>query len=992
MKIQHLKYLILLFLILHAAISNSIRAQAVAEVGGVLQKNTFWSSDTIYNITELLRVKNFTLTIEAGTRVKANQAVGISIEEGGALIANGTTNDSIRFEANHQENEDWYWQGIKIISVSSSQQCQLSYAVIRQATIGIEAIASDSISIQNSLITANRNIGIRLFNSSFARILNNTITENFRGVEIYATDPENRSANNLVKGNKLKNTTNNIIIFNYNYGSCPNNIIEENLILGGLHGIWLFNSSNGGSGYAHISRNIIISSGTEAQGYGIHVAMDSTILNQNIFWDNTIPVHFTNAHYCHLINNQIYANRKGLSIGNNASDIIAFNNTFTGNLDQLITFLSHEGVRFNENNIFFNRKKEELVENKIGNSINMTGNYWGTVDVAAISDLIYDVYDDPALGEIRVWPFLENALTSPPIAPPAFVEARLINGFMQLQWMKSKESDFSYFKIYQGNFEDYGFIDGFTQITSDTFFVFNEQPGWHQLAITASDAAAAKNQAMLNGHESAFAFPVLMPWAGNNMISCQTNEFIDLDAASAPPGYDSLYWTSTGDGNFNDETQLNPRYYPGEEDFQSGQLKLILHLVVEGKLLTDSVSVEIHPLPTLDAGQDAVIRKGDVFLTDQAEASNFEGVWWSTPGDGFFTRPDSLRTIYIPGINDLDQEQVLLILQVFTPACGTLSDTLVLSVKNMYSLQGTVAADGVFLPEQPVLAYYLNSGKFPQKMFLTHADASGNFKFDNLFEGSYYLYAPADTTSTLLSSYYATGNSWSEAYKLMLDANTYDIDLKLNNEAYKLPPGTASIHGFFELPTQLTSISDTYCQSWFSDATFTCSTGLPNVSVNLYSGMGEQLLQHTLTSKEGIFRFEQLPFGDYRLKAEIAGYESDFSPLISLSPGMSAINDVRLFVQDQRKITIEGGEARQIQLSSFIYPNPVKEHLFLNLDQFEDAVTIEVFRLDGRKILELNPSLSQNPVQISFKNIAAGSYLVKLSHRSHITSTIILKE
>ena len=107
MKIQRLKYVMLLLMIVYAAISNSIRAQAIAEVGGVLQKNTFWSSDTIYNITELLRVKSFTLTIEAGTRVKANQAVGIIIEEGGSLVAIGTANDSIRFEANHQENEDW---------------------------------------------------------------------------------------------------------------------------------------------------------------------------------------------------------------------------------------------------------------------------------------------------------------------------------------------------------------------------------------------------------------------------------------------------------------------------------------------------------------------------------------------------------------------------------------------------------------------------------------------------------------------------------------------------------------------------------------------------------------------------------------------------------------------------------------------------------------------------------------------------------------------
>lgn len=992
MKAHFYTLLQLFALLLYLAVHPTTFAQPTVEVGGILQKDTYWSSDTIYIITDLLRVNTgLSLTIEAGTHIKVNQAGGISIE-GGSLIARGSKNDSIRFVPNYQENDDWYWQGIKVVSATTLEQFQIAFATIQRATIGIEAVSSDYILVENSLIAKNRNIGIRLFNSSFASILNNEIIANFLGIEVYATDPGNQSANNLFKGNNLKNTTTNIIVFNYNHGSCPNNIIEENLIQEGLHGIWLFNSVEGGTGHAHISRNIIIRNGTDNQGYGIHVAMDSTIISQNIFWNNYIPAYFTNAHYCHFINNQVYANQKGISVRNNSADIIALNNTFSGNKEHIVRFRAHEGVRFNENNIFYNELKQDIAINSTAFPIDMSENFWGTSDATTIAHLVYDRYDDPTLGEIQVWPLLENALTANPIAPPAYVEAQLIDGYMHLQWRKAKESDFDAFKIYQGNFQNYAFMDGITQITADTFFVFQEQSGWQQLAVTAIDKEANGNSPMLDGNESAFAFPVLMPWAGYDIIACQTNDFIGLEHATAPPEIDSLYWITSGDGNFNDALQLNPRYYPGEQDLQSGRLELILHIVAGGKLLKDTLSVTIHPLPLINAGQDAIIRKGDVFLTDKATATNFEGVWWSTPGDGIFSRPDSLQTIYIPGINDLDQEKVLLILQVFTAACGTFSDTLTLSIRNMYTLEGTVSAGGTYLPEQPVLAYYLNGGVSAQKVFLTHSSSSGGFRFDKLFEGEYYIFSPADTISSNIASYYAKAVHWQDAYKLLLNANTFDIDIKLEAAKINLPIGNGQISGFFENPGSTLAIAESYCQPWFNEAIFDCTVGLPNVSVMLYSAHGKKLLQHTLTSIEGNFSFTNLPYGDYHVKAEIAGYEGGFSEVLSLSSETKYLNNIHLSIIEENKIKVFSSEIEDVPSNEMVYPNPFTDVLHIKLKNMDNEHVIEIFSIEGRKLKTFFINSEVENVRLHLMDLPAGTYILRLKNIQSSLQTIILKQ
>ncbi len=63
-------------------------------------------------------------------------------------------------------------------------------------------------------------------------------------------------------------------------------------------------------------------------------------------------------------------------------------------------------------------------------------------------------------------------------------------------------------------------------------------------------------------------------FAGNQQVICAGNT-VRLNDATAQ-NYSSLRWTTTGDGSFTDDTQLNAEYVPGTNDSITGNVMLIL--------------------------------------------------------------------------------------------------------------------------------------------------------------------------------------------------------------------------------------------------------------------------------------------------------------------------------------------------------------------------------------------------------------------------------
>ncbi len=201
-----------------------------------------------------------------------------------------------------------------------------------------------------------------------------------------------------------------------------------------------------------------------------------------------------------------------------------------------------------------------------------------------------------------------------------------------------------------------------------------------------------KDEGMSIGYDAAWIdfieFPVQQLTtadAGADARICEGNTFKPEAIAT---NYQSLAWSSTGSGLFNDSSIFNPVYYPSPSDIEGGSIQLILTLTgfSYGETVKDTLLLTIAPKPALNAGPDTYTCTGEVFTTS-ASASNYISSHWSSQGDGVFDNADTLRTAYRPGPAEIHSGKAILVLQINPEAvCAQLSDTLILNIYTGFSV------------------------------------------------------------------------------------------------------------------------------------------------------------------------------------------------------------------------------------------------------------------------------------------------------------------
>ena len=99
-----------------------------------------------------------------------------------------------------------------------------------------------------------------------------------------------------------------------------------------------------------------------------------------------------------------------------------------------------------------------------------------------------------------------------------------------------------------------------------------------------------------------FVYEQPVAFAGNQASMCG-NSTVSLSGATAS-NYSTLFWTSSGDGTFNNQTILNPVYTPGPNDYLSGSITLTLTAEGLGKsgsciAAISNINLTLNPLPIL---------------------------------------------------------------------------------------------------------------------------------------------------------------------------------------------------------------------------------------------------------------------------------------------------------------------------------------------------------------------------------------------------------
>jgi parallel beta-helix repeat protein len=225
-----------------------------------------------------------------------------------------------------------------------------NYRIYANTANGIEIMNTDAyIIIRNCNISGglpNENTGIRLRSTSNVNIINNTLTENKKGIGLSLSSNNTISKNNITTSDPFSQWPRGI-----GMGNSDNNIISENNIKNTFYGIEFYKSDN----------NIISRNNVQFNAYGIEL---------NNFCDN-----------CTISENNITNNNgKGLNIYNGCNENIIFGNNISYNKIGIEWFDGCNNNLIYFNDIYENREaqaneKYECIGNQWDNGT--TGNYWG---------------------------------------------------------------------------------------------------------------------------------------------------------------------------------------------------------------------------------------------------------------------------------------------------------------------------------------------------------------------------------------------------------------------------------------------------------------------------------------------------------------------------------------------------------------------------------------------------------------------------------------
>jgi hypothetical protein len=167
--------------------------------------------------------------------------------------------------------------------------------------------------------------------------------------------------------------------------------------------------------------------------------------------------------------------------------------------------------------------------------------------------------------------------------------------------------------------------------------------------------------------------------AGTDAAICSTDTYTLSGSAT---NQTSVFWTTAGDGTFDDATLLNATYTPGSGDITTGSAVLTLTAFAAPPCsdATDDITISIQAAATANAGLDASIcETGDYTLS--GTATNQTSVLWTTGGDGSFDDPTSLTATYTPGSGDISAGTVDLTLTAFAVApCSDATDDITISI------------------------------------------------------------------------------------------------------------------------------------------------------------------------------------------------------------------------------------------------------------------------------------------------------------------------
>jgi gliding motility-associated-like protein len=234
--------------------------------------------------------------------------------------------------------------------------------------------------------------------------------------------------------------------------------------------------------------------------------------------------------------------------------------------------------------------------------------------------------------------------------------------------------------------------------------------------------------------------------AGPDQTVCANNAAVTLtgNASNATGGT----WTTNGDGAFSaiSGNGLNATYTPGSGDIATGHVSLTLTTTLSSTCIpvSDIMTVQITPAPTINGGPDRIVCANNNAVVLAATATVVNGGTWSTLGSGNFVNHSNngLNAIYIPSNADTAAHSVrLVVTSTNNGLCLPVTDTVDVTITPAPIVNAgpdqTICADSFFVN---LHARYLHASA---GMWIT--SGTGAFYNNNAtYDTATYVPSPAD--------------------------------------------------------------------------------------------------------------------------------------------------------------------------------------------------------------------------------------------------------
>jgi PKD repeat protein len=249
-------------------------------------------------------------------------------------------------------------------------------------------------------------------------------------------------------------------------------------------------------------------------------------------------------------------------------------------------------------------------------------------------------------------------------------------------------------------------------------------------------------------------------------------------------------------------------------------------------------------------------------------------------------------------------------------------------------------------------------------------DSNGVYYFTLVPDGNYYIMAIPFDSNGYLPTYYGNTISWEQATLVSLGTpnNPYNINLVPSNQ---MTPGPGSTSGQINMGDVSSSMVDKINMILLNDQ--------------------NQPIGFSSVSAAGTFGFPTMAYGTYYLHAEMPGVTSDYV-MITLSAEKPHADVVMTFSGN----SILGiGNKVSVVDSYSVYPNPVTDHLTINIDMKQDVVAnAELYNMTGQLVVKSQAILNQgnNTVRIHTAALQSGIYSLRIyANEGMILSTKVVK-